>query len=538
MSRTRTPLINSLRKAFRLAVVAQHRGITDPNEIAAMYEHSEGRRRFLKQAALGSIALGSASTILSGCEKVVDETITDSGSNLRKGFKKDPKIAIIGAGMAGLNCAYQLKKAGIASTIYEASNRTGGRIYTATNLLGTGTTTELGGEFIDSIHDDMIALAAEFGLPLLDTQDASQASLIKDAYYFNGQHYTLAEVIAAFEPYATAIQADIDSLPEDIGYAYPGSSNGFDSMSISQYFDSKGITGWLRELLDVAYITEYGLENNLQSAINFLFLFSADTSAGTFDVFGESDERYKIEGGNQRLTNAIAEELENQIVLNARLLQVKKTGNTYKITVQQGNQTKQYNYNIVVLAIPFTILRSVDLQIPLSAQKLMAINQLGYGTNAKLMAGFTSRPWVQQGYQGYVFTDQALQLGWDSSQLQAGTAGTYTIFTGGNEGVAMGFGSAQSQLNNYMPGLNAIFPGIQQKYNGHVSRFHWPTYQYTLGSYAAYKVGQWESFGGAEGEQEENVHFCGEHTSINYQGYMNGAAETGRLVAEAIIGTC
>jgi monoamine oxidase len=59
-----------------------------------------------------------------------------------------------------------------------------------------------------------------------------------------------------------------------------------------------------------------------------------------------------------------------------------------------------------------------------------------------------------------------------------------------------------------------------------------------MGSYAAYRVGQWEAFGGAEGEQEENVYFCGEHTSIDYQGYMNGAAETGRSVAEAIAGVC
>lgn len=535
MSKTRTPLISSLRKAFRLAVIAKQKGITDPAEIAGMYEHNESRRRFVRQAALGSLALGSVSTLLSGCAKIEDD-ITAGNALARK--RRDPKIAIIGGGMAGLNCAYQLQKANISSTIFEASDRHGGRIYTKTGLLAQGITTELGGEFIDSGHEDMLTLADEFGLDLIDTQEPSQSGLIKDAYFFNGQHYTLTQVIAAFNPYAGAIQADIDSLPDEIGYAFPGNSNGFDAMSIADYFDSKGITGWLRSLLDVAYVTEYGLEVNQQSAINFLFLFSADTSAGAFDVFGESDERYKIRGGNQKLVNAIAEEVEDDIKYNARLLQIKKTGNTYKITVQQGGTTKQYNFNIVVIAIPFTMLRNVDLQIPLSPQKTMAINQLGYGTNAKLMAGFTSRKWVQLGYQGYVFTDQSLQLGWDSSQLQPGTAGGYTIFTGGNEGVAMGNGSAQSQLNNYMPGLNAIFPGIQNKFNGNVSRFHWPTHPFTMGSYAAYRVGQWEAFGGAEGEQEENVYFCGEHTSIDYQGYMNGAAETGRSVAEAIAGVC
>lgn len=535
MSKTRTPLINSLRKAFRLAVIAKKKGITDPKEIADMYEHNDSRRRFIRQAAIGSLALGSMSNLLTGCSKIEDD-ITARNIAARK--RKDLKIAIIGGGMAGLNCAYQLQKANITSTIFEASNRHGGRIYTKKNLLAPGITTELGGEFIDSGHDDMLALVDEFGLELIDTQEPSQSGLIKDAYFFNGQHYSLAQVIAAFDPYAAAIQADIDSLPDDIGYAFPGSSNGFDAMSIADYFDSKGITGWLRSLLDVAYLTEYGLEVNQQSAINFLFLFSADTSAGAFDVFGESDERYKIRGGNQTLVDAIAEEVEDQIRYNARLLQIKKTGSTYKITVQEGSQTKQYNYNIVVIAIPFTMLRNVDLQIPLSPQKQMAINNLGYGTNAKLMAGFNTRHWATLGYQGYVFTDQPLQLGWDSSQLQGGNAGVYTIFTGGNEGVAMGNGTAQSQLTHYMPGLNAIFPGIQAKFNGNVQRFHWPTHPFTMASYAAYRTGQWEAFAGAEGEQEENVYFCGEHTSIESQGYMEGAAETGRSVAEAIAASC
>ncbi len=44
-------------------------------------------------------------------------------------------------------------------------------MFTATDLLGDGLTTELGGEFIDSGHDEMLALMDEFGLERLDTQD-------------------------------------------------------------------------------------------------------------------------------------------------------------------------------------------------------------------------------------------------------------------------------------------------------------------------------------------------------------------------------
>jgi hypothetical protein len=65
---------------------------------------------------------------------------------------------------------------------------------------------------------------------------------------------------------------------------------------------------------------------------------------------------------------------------------------------------------------------------------------------------------------------------------------------------------------------------------------HWPTYPHSKGSYACYKPGQW-SFWSTEGERIGNLHFCGEHTSLDFQGYMEGAAETGSRAAGEILET-
>jgi hypothetical protein len=68
-------------------------------------------------------------------------------------------------------------------------------------------------------------------------------------------------------------------------------------MSITQWFDRNGVSGWLRKLLDVAYTTEMGLEIDQQSALNFLtFVGTEDKDA--FRIFGESDERFHVRGGN------------------------------------------------------------------------------------------------------------------------------------------------------------------------------------------------------------------------------------------------
>jgi monoamine oxidase len=65
-------------------------------------------------------------------------------------------------------------------------------------------------------------------------------------------------------------------------------------------------------------------------------------------------------------------------------------------------------------------------------------------------------------------------------------------------------------------------------------RQHWPTAPFTLGSYACYRPGQ-AGFSGSEGEAEGRHHFAGEHTSVDFQGYMEGAVETGLRAADEIL---
>ena len=150
-------------------------------------------------------------------------------------LKREKNIAIVGAGLAGLNAAYTLQKAGLYSTVYEASNRAGGRVFTGSNLIGENLTTEVGGEFIDSTHTDMFALATEFGLELIDTQ---AESLVGDnaidtcRYCINGVNYTNDDIVKALSPFTETIQSDIDSLPEEINYRSYGNADVFDKIII------------------------------------------------------------------------------------------------------------------------------------------------------------------------------------------------------------------------------------------------------------------------------------------------------------------
>jgi monoamine oxidase len=524
----RTPLFDAFRRAFEIARRAVREDAPPVDELVEMRAAALTRREFLRASAAVGVAVGGGQL-----ERLVRPLAPPP--TVRSLFHQ-PRVVVVGAGMAGLNAALKLQRAGVRAVIYEASRRSGGRMYTARDLMAPGLTTELGGEFIDPYHDDVLALVEEFELDLIDVRSPSEAELYDDAFFFNGRHYSETEVIEALLPLIPSIEADIEALEAVEDFYNDPVAVRLDRMSIAEFLTEIGASGWLYELLEVAYVTEYGLDAGEQSALNLLFLFSTDLSAG-FEPFGPDAERYKVLGGNQRLTDVMAEELDGQI-MHEHALEAIKLGQLegYELTFQRPNGgVKRVRADVVVLALPFTLLREVKIEVALPPVKWKAVAELGYGTNAKVFLGVQRRVWRDLGYGGNVLTDEELQLGWDNSRLQSSAEGGFTLFSGGRRGVAVGVGTAESHVARMLPGLEKIYPGVTAQFNGRVGRFHWPSHPWTRGSYACYRPGQWTTMYGVEGEAVGNLIFAGEHCSLEYQGYMNGAAETGRLAAEAVL---
>jgi monoamine oxidase len=489
------------------------------------------RRRFLQTSAATAVAAAAA-----GCAPSDAPPAAGTAAPVPAG--QQPRIAIVGAGVAGLNAAYKLRQAGLTSTVFEGANRIGGRMFTATNLLAEGLTTELGGEFIDSGHDELLNLMKEFGLERLDTRGPEAAAFAPETYFINGRHYTIAQAARAFVPLAKRILADYDELGDVVDHrTKTDTDTKFDRMSIAQYLDGIGASGWMRELLDVAYVTEYGLDAGEQSALNFVFLIGTGDleDAEVFQLLGESDERYKVRGGNQRIVDELARRLEPQIRRLHRLEAIRSRGEGFTLTFQADGKAVEEQADVVILTVPFTILREINIDVPLPELKQRAIRELGYGANAKVLVGFRSRPWEKLGYSGATYSDQPFQLAWANSFLQPGTAGGLTLYSGGKLAHDVGQGAAEAAAARLMAGIERAYPGARAQQNGKVSRFHWPTFPWTKGSYSCYKPGQWTTIAGSEGLPVGHLFFAGEHCSYDFQGYMNGAAQSGADTARAVM---
>lgn len=517
----RTPLFGSLQRLLRVACISNRPHAPPADELLELCAQ---QRRDLLRTGIAASAW-AATGLATGGSLVARAASPGHGS----------RIVIVGAGIAGLNAAYVLKKAGVRAEIYEAANHVGGRIHSATDLLAPGLVTELGGEFIDSGHEDMLALAKEFDLRLLDREAPSENKL-RTAYFFAGKHRSERQIVEAFRPLAARIAKDADSLEEVIDYRNTGNAAALDKLSLATYLDRIGARGWIRDFLRVAYVTEFGLDADEQSALNLITLISTDLSAGKIQVFGDSDERYKIRGGNSKIIENLVQRLDGQVHPGQRLEAIRQRGAGYVLSFQTANQTlRDVRADYVLLTLPFSVLRDVRMTLDLPQVKRKAIQELGYGTNAKVLVGTTQRLWRNKSYSGEVFSDQQFQLVWDNSQGQAGAAGGLTLFSGGKAGVDVGVGTAEQQSQRLMTGVERVFPGVGAVLNGKVARYHWPSAPFSKGSYACYRPGQWTSIGGAEFEPVGNLHFAGEHCSSDFQGFMNGGAETGRRAAEALL---
>ncbi len=516
---SRTPLFRLLQRSYALARESARTGVPVDEVIG----HAHEARTLTRRGFLQGSAAAAGLTLVGGPSRLLAQPAKGKGG----------EVLIVGAGIAGLTAAWRLHQAGVGVRVLEGQDRIGGRMFSLRDFFPDGQVCELGGELIDTTHVSIRNLAAELEIPL-DDFVLDDPGLSREWSFFDGRRISEEEIVQAFLAVSDRIVQDIQKIPDDFSYKNPGEAGELDRMTLAQWLDRSGATGWFRKLLDVAYTTELGLETDRQSSLNLLTLI--DPNPSPFRIYGGSDERFHVRGGNDRIPLTLAERLKDRIETGTRLEAVRKAGGGFVCSVRKGGSSREIRAEHLVLAIPFTLLREVKLDVELPPVKKRAIQELGYGTNAKLMAGFSRRVWRAQGSNGSTLSDLAYQTSWETSRAQPGAHGILTNFTGGRHGEDLGKGTAAEQADRFVADLDKVFPGIASARPGMKEvRFHWPSFPWVKGSYSAYLPGQWTAFGGAEGERVGNLHFAGEHCSQTAAGFMEGGCETGESVAEAIL---
>jgi monoamine oxidase len=525
---SRTPLFAAVKRA--LAVASHESGVVVPRSSAL------SRRTLLR---LSAAAAGAAALL----------PITDWSAYAKKPKRhKTPKpqtVAIVGGGVAGLTAAYRLHAAGASPVLFEASNRWGGRMFTQYDFY-KGMFCELGGEFVDTDHEDLQKLAKEVGVEMQNlTTDGGD-----DLYFFKGMFHTPKDMIdpkkktGAFGPIAKQIAKDAAKLT-DKHDNWTSLATKLDQTSLKDYLEQfRGKTDdWAIDVLDVAYNIEYGLETKDQSSLALVDFITTDMSK-PFSMFGPSDEIYRIKGGSSALITALVNALQGKIDMKQgyALTELDQKDKQIIMSFDAPGGVQTVSYDAVILALPFTKLRQVKgLEgLELGAEKLKCIRELGYGINAKIMNGTTSRSWrgsdsgLPAPSNGTFYSDLGFQTLWDTSRAQPGEVGIITNYLGAKPGLT----DAKSALDAFRADLPKMSQKMADSLDPNaVTSWFWAVYPFTLGSYASAKVGQYTTLLEVASEPALNgrLQFAGEHTSSEFLGFMNGGVQSGNRAAEALI---
>jgi monoamine oxidase len=541
----RTPLLRALQR-----LAAEHRAAESlgmpPAELRGRREDALSRREFVKRAGLtgAAVAVGGSAAL------------SRTASAARGGTT--PSVAIVGAGIAGLNAALTLWDKGYENfTIYEAStDRVGGRMHSDTGYWASNQVSEFCGELIDTGHMTIRHLAQRFGLPTADLVGAQPNSSTDTLWFLNG-YYSVDDADRDFQPIHNTLQGQVQATSYPTTYRiHTDAGIFFDNMTVYDWIETYvagGHRSRMGRMLDAAYNEEYGAETRDQAALNLMYLLAYQASPGNFSIFGKSDERFHIVGGNEQLPNAIADHIGRDRIKQGYAMEAIKANADGTVTMSfstGGGKTQDIKADQVILCMSFAVLRTLDYKgANFDKLKQTAIAQLGAGRNSKLQLQFTSRYWNTNGpwglSNGNVYSDIGIQNTWEVSRAQDGAEGIIVNYSGGNVAGAYrpstpySNAATNTQVTTYakqfLAKLEVVYPGITARWNGNAT-LSTPWLDPLLNcSYSYWKPGQYVGFSGYEGQAQGSIHFAGEHCSQDFQGYMEGGAAEGARAAGEIL---
>jgi monoamine oxidase len=356
-----------------------------------------------------------------------------------------------------------------------------------------------------------------------------------------------------FRDFVPVMRDDLRRLSNEVtALNFTPAEAAIDRTSLADYLGGANSSGTpapplLRAVIAEAYQAEYGLDADEQSVLNFLMFIHADRRS-KFTPFGiSSDERWHIVDGNDRIATGLAARIGSNLSFGMLLEAVRTTpAGRIELTFTSGGHTVTRVHDTVVITIPFSVLRDINLSTNLnvSAGQRLAIDTLGYGTNAKMMVGFDGRPWIDAGSSGTAYASLPnVQTTWETNPSAAsGSRGVLTDYSSGDRGARLDPSQVQSEALSFLTDLERVFPGafnaatqINNRFVAHLEP--WPSNPLTKGSYTCYQPGQFTTIAGYEGLSAGPLHFAGEHANSFYiwQGFMEGAALSGLDAAKAVL---
>lgn len=530
---SRSELMARLLRMARVAKRCEQTGESVADVLGAQSLEDAGRRRFT-QGVLAATTTAAAWSLAPGALA----KSTGGGSPV---FSAPASVAVVGAGIAGLACANELARLGIDAQVFEASDRVGGRVASLRGVF-PGQVVERGAEFISSSHNVMLGYARQLGLQLEDL-GASPGTAF---HYFGGRRYTEAQVMEEFRDFTAAVRGDLGRISHPNADQFTPVDAEFDFLSIEELLDLRGAGDLLRQVVSSAVQAEFGAGIGQVSAISLLRFLHAD-QRGKQSALDENHHRFlRVVDGNDQITTGLAAQLPRPVAMDHHLVSVRQlAGGRYRLVFEVGGRSQYSEHDAVVLALPFTVLRHVQLHpsLQLPEWKRLAISTADMGSQNRLLVGFQGPYWYERhGLSGTGFSDRAaMPATWESNPGRSGA--NHAVLAASLGPYAAGPGATQAQAQTFVDALEAVAPGAKGAASrnsrgellAHVE--DWTGHPLSLGAQVYNRPGYFTTNAHHEAKPVGKLLFAGDHTSSFYewQGFMEGAALSGLRAAAEVL---
>ena len=439
-------------------------------------------------------------------------------------------VLVAGAGLAGLSAAYELLQAGHQVRMIEAQNRPGGRVLTLREPFSEGLYAEAGAESFGDTHTYVKRYVEQFDLPVMP---ALSFGKLRTLYYLRGQR--LPETRAGFEwpvklPASEQgmswsnlakkyIQPAVMDIGDPLAPGWPSAEirEKYDRISFAEMLRRHGATPEAISVLKIGYSDVWDNGTEPDSALCSL----------RDEAIARNARRYqRIEGGNDRLPNALAGKIGDRIQYGAALTRIDQNDERVTVTVEERGRQSKISADYLICAIPFSVLRSIPVEPSFSAGKQRTIRELSYQSVTRVFVQTKTRWWTAEGLSGYAATDLPIMTVWDCSAGEPGQHAILESYMSGVEARRMASLPRARRIDAALENLEKLFPGVRDNYETGAS-VAWGE------AFAWFKTGQMSTLLPHIAGREGRVFFAGEHTSPWF-GWMQGALQSGMRAAQEV----
>jgi monoamine oxidase len=243
-----------------------------------------------------------------------------------------------------------------------------------------------------------------------------------------------------------------------------------------------------------------------------------------------SEQMFRIMGGNDRLPAALAKALGPKVRLQTILRRVTQTRDGVTAALESNGRIDEARFDFVICAMPATTMRDVVFDPPLPEPQGRAISIVKYGAATKTALQFNRAPWRTPGKPRAFGTSLPIGAVWDGSEDHKGKI--LTLLAGGGASTATQDMLAAEGPSRIIRELSWL--KLKNTKLAAWASMSWEHERWSRGGYAFYDPQFPPSLRYALARPFERIFFAGEHTSLRWQGYMNGAVETGLRAAEEV----